>query len=59
MTTTKTEAKATQARTKPDSPPEEMQIAYQVHTLSQLIYDQLDEELAKTFDFESKGVFRD
>lgn len=24
-----------------------------------LIYDQLDEELAKTFDFESKGVFRD
>lgn len=24
-----------------------------------LIYDQLDEELAKTFDFESKGVFSD
>ncbi len=28
-------------------------------TYEKLIYDQLDEELAKTFDFESKGVFRE
>lgn len=27
--------------------------------MEKVIYDQLDEELAKTFDFESKGVFRD
>ncbi|MGI9411232.1 MAG: ABC transporter ATP-binding protein [Hyphomicrobiaceae bacterium] len=31
----------------------------QFRELEKLIYEQLDEELAKTFDFESKGVFHD
>ena len=41
MTTTKTEGKKADIGTKHDAPTEELQLAYEIHTLAQMIYGEM------------------